>query len=316
MRALAASLMAVAVAGSATAQDRMSTATCEASWGIFSDAVGWSADELAHDAPRATEDGWCGIAELRWTGAFALDVQLADLRWRLGDPARLIEDGLPPRAIEATVGRIATWPDIGNPVRNYAYRLQGPQFEGAAALRLQWDGVAKALTLQDLSMDFGDLGAVKLTARASGVDLSDTEAMMRSAGTVALETMTLEVVSTGFLERYLALPLAQALLDPEGPAPEAQVAALVDRAKTALADLDGALLPDRSRTALEDALDSLPRPRGTLRVQVQAQEPLPVGRFVTDALSMAPQDGPASLLEDYADRLRLGVNWSPLRGAQ
>ena len=316
MRALAAAFLAIGLTGPAAAQDRMSTDTCAASWTLLSDAAAWSDEVIRHDAPRATDDGWCGIADLRWTGAFALEVQLIDLRWRLGDPARLIEEGLPPRSIEVKVGRVATWPDIGNAVRNYAYRLQGPQFEGSAALRLQWDGVAKALTLQDLSLDFGDLGALKLSARASGVDLSDREAMMRSTASVALETVTLEVTANGFPERYLAVPLAEALLDPEGPPPEAQVARLIASAKARLADLDESLLPPRSRTALEAALDSLPRPRGTLRVQMQAQEPLPIGKIVASALAMPPQDAVSDMLVGHLEQLRLGVNWSPQRGAE
>jgi len=316
VRALAAVVLAVALAGPAAAQDRMSTAVCEASWDILARTVGWPPDDTRHDPPRATDDGWCGIADLRWTGGVSHEVELTDLRWRLGDPVRLIEDGLPPRSVEVEVGRIATWPEIGNPVRNYAYRLQGPQFEGSGALRLQWDGVAKALTLNEFVMDFGGLGGFGVTARASGVDLADRAAMRRSLGTVTLETLTLEVTATGFLERYLAVPLAEALLDPDGPVPEAQVARLIARAKAALAEVDDDLLPPRSRTALAAALDSLPRPRGTLRVQLQTDAPLPVGEILTDALALTPLRARLDLLRPYLPQMRLAATWTATRGGQ
>ena len=299
--------LALTLASPVAAQDRMTPDLCNRSVA----ALASMAETAAGDVPPANVDtaGWCVIEGAILPIDSATTLKLDRLRWRAGDLARFVNDGLPPRSLEVEARGIHVVPQTGDPVFDYLLGVQMAQGGIDLSAGLRWDGVQRTLMVDQLSVDLGDAGSVAVSARVDGVDLTDRGTIQTSAGSAGLRTLSLTATFAGWFEAYALLPLGTNLLDSAGPPPAEQVAALI-RITTGLVNaLPGTTVNASSKAALIAFLETLPTPRGQLRVQVAAEPGLGAARLAP----LVVQGAGADILDRLLEGVTISANWTPQR---
>lgn len=291
----------------ATAQDRMTAEQCTQSWAALETLMATPETGVTFVPDN---EGWC----LLENGSINQDNQqsyrLASLRWRASGIDRLIEDGLPPRSLDVIGNGLSIVPQTNDPVFDYLLGVQSTNAAAGFGLSVRWDGVQNAVLLDEAYFDFAPGNRIEITARIDGVDLSDTAAMQSSIGSMGLRDLSLQSDFDGWFETHVALSLGSEVLLGNGIAPEAQVAALKDQAVQFFTQIPATIMPDASRDALSAFVQSLPHPRGTLRMQLSANPPLGAARMAPFAL-MSDAPSPQQIVDLGLNGVALLFTWTP-----
>ena len=260
------------------AQDRMTPEQCSASWAKVTTLLNTPDASIE---PLVDDEGWCLYEDADFAISTQQKFQLESLRWRASDIERFLEDDLPPRSFEVVGEGFSIVPFTGDPVFDYLFELQSYQQNSGFGLSLRWDGVQNEVFVDEAYFDFYPENRIEATARIDGVDLSDQSAMHLSIGKMGLRELNVASQFDGWFEIYVAMALGGELLDRDGDAPEVQVEALKEQAVEFVQELPDGVVPPVSRDALAGFINSLPQPRGTARLQLDADPSL-------GALRMAP----------------------------
>ncbi len=296
----------VAIATPAAAQERMTRADCDGSWNAVSALVTQDAGEVS-----VTDAGWCRLTDAILPIDAGTSVRIDAVEWRASDIARLINDGLPPRAIEVKGEGLRVAPQTGDPVYDYLLGLQSSASPMSFGLSARWDGVQNAVLLEEAWLQLHGENRIELSARVEGVNLTDRAAIQSSAGSAGLRDLTLKTTFDGWFETHVAVALGSVLLTDQGTPPEVQVAQLQQQALAAIGALPDGFMPARSREALSDFAKALPAPRGHLQVQLSADPTLGASRFAPLWLAPDMPDLP-TFIETVLAGVTVLVTWAPV----
>lgn len=304
-------VLALFCASPLAAQDRMTPEQCVASWNALLDIAPMfaQADEVISD-----RDGWCQISGPRIDLETRTSAKAERIRWRATDIARFIENGLPPRGLEVRITDLRMVPQIGDPVMDYLLELQSIGGGMDVAFSVRWDGLQKAILVDQASVVFSDGNDLSLTARLDGVDLTDVATMQTSIGSAGLSDFSARANFDGWFEVLLALPLGTILLDQSAAEPPAaQVEDWKMRGQDFVAGLPDEVLAPASREALTAFFGVMPSPRGTLRVQFSSDPPYGSARAVP-LMAMSPDTEAEDVLATLLDGVDLLFTWTPEGG--
>jgi hypothetical protein len=306
-------IAALLLASPVAAQDRMTPEDCVASWNAGQDLVPFP---VTADSIVADSDGWCDAAGVVFEVDDVVSGYVSQMRWRGSDITRFTENGLPPRALEIEFEGIASLPQINDPVFDYIYGIQAKASDMRAGLSVRWDSLQSALIVDDAFFAFGDVDAIRLSARISGVDLTDVTTMQTSIGSAGLRDLSASMTFDGWFEAFALKIIGPTILDGESNVPmEEQAEQTIAVATGFIEGLSDDILVPSSKDALNGFIETMPSPRGVLRLQFSADPPLGMARFIqlgTLAPDTAPQDLVARLFEGTTQL----VTWSPAGGAQ
>ncbi|PVA06909.1 hypothetical protein [Thalassorhabdomicrobium marinisediminis] len=308
---IAALIAAPLLAQPVAAQDRMTAAHCTDSWAALAEITGVPA-EGSTAAPD--NEGWCVVENYHLQGAGQQRWQLGQLRWRATDIARFIDDDLPPRALEVRGRNLTMVPQTDDPVLAYALSLQAEPVVTQFRAALRWDGLQNALVVDEALLVFDEGNRLSLTARFEGVNFTNSDTMAASLQTVGLRSLTMSATFGGWFERLLGLPLALSLLEQGETPPAAQVDTLKSQAVSALGRVSRTTLTDASRAALVKFIESLPRPRGTARVQISANPRLDAARM--RQVATLQQEATDAQIGEALAGVSVQVNWTPASPAK
>ena len=275
MRALW-TLAALALAAPAAAQERMSREQCEDTLVQLAALVGTETPqvEVTSDA-----EGWCVVADARLNLDQYSQWSLDKLRWRAGDIARFLDEGLPPRSLEIIGEGLGVLAETGDPVFDYLFEIQASQSKSEFGLNIRWDGLQNAVVVEEAYITFNADNRISASARIDGVNLTDAASMQTSLGSFGLRDLSAQAEFDGWFEAYLAMPLGQLVLQNGDVAPQTQVEALQDQAVTFIQALPNESVPENTRAALSAFVEALPNPRGSARLQLSATPPIGMARF-------------------------------------
>lgn len=218
----------------------------------------------------------------------------------------------PPRSLEVYAEDMSALPQTGNDVYDYLIGLQTEDAGLGFGLSVRWDGVQNAVLVDEAYVVFNETNQVELTGRVDDVDLSDAASIQTSLGTAGIRNVSVKAEFDGWFESYLALPIGRGLLVDGPVAPADQVAAMQQLAIDALAGFSEDILPVVGRDALSEFITAVPKPHGTLQVQVNADPVIGVARLSPLGFASADQDQ-AQLLAQVLEGVRLLVTWAPAR---
>lgn len=296
--------LAVAGVSGAYAQDRMTAQACELSWAAWSALADLETPETQ---AAVTDDGWCALTAAQVQVEQGVSLGIETLRWRGTDMARIAE-GLPPRGLEFAAKGVFVQPQTGDPLFDYLLGLQDRSEHGMEfGALIRWDGLQKALMVDEAYFAFDATNRVTLEARIEGVDLTDAGTIAASLGQAGLRSGEVDATFDGWFERELALPLGMMLLTGENADPATEVDQLKRQAIDVVNGFSEDFMAERSREALAEFLTSLPQPRGVATLQVTADPVVGLAR-----LAMAPAGGdPAQMFETLSDGVTATVIWTP-----
>jgi len=290
------------------AQDRMSALDCEQSWAGVLGSTGLPMGQLQVDVDPS---GWCVIQDGTANFFGGSRVRIDSLMWRASEIDRFIEDGLPPRSIEIVGDGVGVLPQTGDAVYDYLFSLQTEESNLGFGLTVRWDGVQNALMVDESYVVFDDTNRIDITARIDGVDLTDSATIQTSLGTMGLRNLSVKTTFDGWFEQYVALPVGAGLLT-DTTAPEDQVAALQQQAIDFSTSLPTDILPTVAQDALAGFITELPRPRGTLQLQLNADPIINAARALP-MVSASDSVDAAQRFSEFMDGVRLLITWSPTR---
>lgn len=305
-------LVAVLVAGSASAQDRMSSAQCTESFNAVASLVA-----LSIDAPdiAVTDDTWCSVSSAQIEVDTDFVLQIGTLRWRASDMDRFLNEGLPPRAVEIEGTGVQVLPQTGDPVLDYLLALQQSRSSIAFGLDVKWDGVQNAITVEDTFFAFDPTNRIEINALIDGANLTDTGTMQASLGTAGRRDLTMKADFDGWFETYVALTIGQTFLRAGDVTPQVQVEALKRQAIAFVEQLPDTFMPAPSRAAVSEFVIALPTPRGTAQAQIAADPILGAARMVP--LGLAGRDAtPLEIIETALDGVTMLFTWTPSGDAE
>lgn len=296
------------LAPAVVAQDRMTRTSCDASWMLLLDAV-----QLNGDVTVAMgDDGWCEIVDATFDLDARTRVGVSSLRWRGGDFDRLIDDQLPPRSLEVRGTGLQIIPVTGNATFDYLLGVQMSGMSISFGFSLRWDGLQNALILNDADLTFDATNKIEVRGRVDGVDLTDLATMQTSIGRAGLRDLSVRSDFDGWFESIAVMILGDLLLRDDGPAPHAQVAALKSQAYAFIDALPQDFMPEPSRVALSAFVADLPRPRGSMQLELTAEPVLGMVRAMPLMLSGETPD-----LDAFMAQMTNGVTvlftWSRAR---
>lgn len=254
---------------------RQSVSDCEAVWNSVTD--------LMPDMPLS-KPGRMSVAA---DGCLLRDVQFAseeaygpDLRMRsitfAGTGLERIAEGLPPTSISLDIRGFQMSINTGDPVFSYLLMAQNSRSATDMVVRAHWDEATKTVHIDQFDMDFWGDNSVKWTATVTGIDLSNRDAILLSAGGAAVTALDAEIISNGLFETYLLMPLGNMFLN-GGDAvesgqktPETLVEEYRASAINSLDQVPETLLPVASRKALQVLFSEMPNPAGKLTLRMTA----------------------------------------------
>jgi hypothetical protein len=182
-----------------------------------------------------------------------------------------VNDGLPPRTLEIEAAGIAILPQTGDAVLDYVFGVQSLGSPLGLRLSARWDGVQNSVIIDMAEVTFDAENRIAVTARIDGVNLTDRAMMQASADTAGLSELTVRSTFAGWFEEVALMPLAAGLLRADGTPPEGQVEALKLQAVALLDKMPADVLPSPSRDALAAFVQTLPTPRGSAQLQINAR---------------------------------------------
>lgn len=293
---------------SASAQDRMTTDDCVASLAVVEQMIGGPVTGVEF---VADDEGWCAIENARFAIVPQQVIGLETLRWRASDIARFIEDGLPPRSFEIVGKGFDISATTGVAIIDYLVTLKPTTLPGSGfGLSVRWDGVQKAVQIDEAYFDFSTDNRIELSARVEGVDLTDLESTQASVATMGLRDLLVTSQFNGWFETHVAMILGLLILDADGAEPQEQVAAYKDQAIDIISQLPETIVPLNSQDALTAFVQTLPQPRGTLRLQLSADPTLGAARMAPFAL--LPQEPTIDqIVELGLGGVALLFSWNP-----
>lgn len=268
-------ILAACVLTALPAAARKSVSDCEAVWKSVTD--------LMPDMP-ISKPGRMSVAA---DGCLLRDVQFAsegpygpDLRMRsiafAGTGLERVAEGLPPTSILLDIKGFQMSINTGDPVFSYLLMAQNSRSATDMVIRAHWDEATKTVHVDQFDVDFWGDNSVKWTAIVTGIDLSNRDAILLSAGGAAVTAIDAEIVSNGLFETYLLMPLGNMFLnggdavESGQKAPEALVEEYRTTAINGLDQVPESLLPIASRKALQVLLAEMPNPAGKLTLRMTA----------------------------------------------
>ena len=299
----------ICISAPVLAQDRMERDECVQSWGaVFS----FSNFPDVQQQIDVDSSGWCQIQN----GVLNIDIRtrlhIETFKWRASEVERLIEEGLPPRSLEVYGEGLRVIPQSGDAVYDYLLEVQlgDARIDFGGAVR--WDGVQNAVVVDEGFVVFDETNRVDVTGRIDGVDLTDQASIQSSLGTAGLENFTVKAEFDGWFEHFLAVPFGVAVLTDSVLPPEQQVGDLQGQAINLIGRIPETVFPDVTRDALSQFITALPKPRGTLQVQLNAEPAIGMERLSPLGFTQTAQDR-LNVLPDVLDGVRVLVTWSPTR---
>ena len=307
-RLISLALPAIALASPSVAQDRMTLETCTQSLAAV-EALAGLPDSTVEIT--ANDEGWCLIENRTVMLDGVQGYTLASLRWRASGVNRLIDDGLPPSSFEVIGEGLSISPNTGDPVLDYLMGLQSAAEQTGFGLSVRWDGVQNAVFVDEAYFDFNPDNRIEFTARIDDVDLTDIATIQSSVGSMGLRDFSMKADFAGWFESFVALPLGTQLLEREGTDPAAQVTQLQEQSLTFLEEVPVAILPQASRDNLAAFIQSLPTPRGELRLQLSASPTLSAARMAPFAL-MPSEPSMEQIVDLGLEGVTLLFTWTPM----
>jgi len=267
---------------SAPVHAQMTPASCAASLGALTAPLGLTLTVLPEE-----EDGTCVLRDLSIEEG-RIRYIVDELRWRLDGMAALLASGALLDRAEISARGVYIVGATGMPSFDYLLEAQARAGEGIAVDFLATQAAGEVV-LDRFDVDFPGENAVSVRMRMEGVSVADPEAALIRAFEIA-------VTSHGLFETYALMPLGQMLLS-DSELIEPQVEGYRNAALSAVEGLPEAIFPATSRAALAALLQDMPNPAGTLSVELDAPDGLPLRQVsaVTGPFGARPVTDPATL---------------------
>jgi hypothetical protein len=176
-----------------------------------------------------------------------------------------------PLALRLEARSLSFGPRSGDPLIDYVTRFAARPMD--AVLDYTFDPANATLRLSEVGLDGKTVGHVRLSAEIVRLDPTGVASPSPSSiEQAALKSLRLRLDNDGFVEGFLAIPLASALL--QGAAdPAAQAAALKEQAQAALPVLLSNAEP-ATLAALRDFLAAFPHPDKPFELTIELPAPL------------------------------------------
>lgn len=295
---------ALITASPALAFDRMLLADCQDTVDSLLDMFAPNEDRAPQmlRAVQANFDGWCQISG----GAAGFeDAQFDRLSWRTDATERWTVDGIPPLALQLQITGLRPDTLQGGPA------TQRAPLTLVATLRQVPDAGQVIVEEAVLSNDLGD--EIRLSAAFERLFLSSPSMMQVSVGSAALKAGLASVTLTGRHENPFGFGVSAQLRGSEKAQKEA--------AAEVISNLPEGVFDAGTRAALTAFASDLPRPRGTLEVQVNSERGLGLMQFgAAAALSLSEPRSTADMaqnLDVLLDGLTIAATWAPfLQGSE
>ena len=290
----------------ASAQDAMTQEACELGWQVFSDGVlrTGKPEEAKRDI---TSDGWCRVK----SGAGGIKTtDFKDLKWRATglEPS---EDGyvMPTRVT-------VKFDDIDMVESFKLVPATGAVVDPADLIisleRNEADGTA---TLSPLQLDFGTLGTLEITAKASGLNLSSQSAMQMSLGTGRLHEVEMVLDARGVIGKLILPTVLDGL--PEAASQRQMFSAVRDAVNRILNTTPSGFAGTEDRAAITAFLDDLPNALGELEITLRSDTGFGALQVGAATMSMGDkdifgnEDDARAVLSQLLSGVELDATWTP-----
>lgn len=264
-----AGLLALVLAGPASAEGLAGQALCEAVWNKLSDSL----LAVATVQGNARQEGdWCQVTVpvIDLPGQYQPDWHMDRLRFRGSALGWFADGSTEPEGLEIAFEGLRLVVQTGNAQMDWLFKAQSRPNQINAEAALAWDAVERVLRLEGLSIDFPSENLVEASAEVMGVDLSSTGAMQMSATGFALTQADLRITTHGLFEWYLLMALGPTLLPLEGDMDAAATAIRTDLV-TEVVNLPETSVSASSKDALLALIFELPNPSGDLTLSLRAE---------------------------------------------
>ncbi|PTW57625.1 hypothetical protein C8N35_110104 [Breoghania corrubedonensis] len=318
MKTLIAMLLAGgAVIGSASANETMTQSDCR---NTFDAIVGLNeGGDVTTDGPVTVVDGRCHVEGIvvRARGASTYTPLLrADAITWTGRDLGALGEGRPPLAVDLTV--VGAYPDPSaaldgkSDMEWFRWTLRVGAEAGKRDLHLayEWDPQTRKLVISDFSVDSLGDNDTRMTASFSNVDPTRRLKTIEEVSKVRVNEITFESGFHGQFEQVFVQTFGSLL----GNAVAAEPDTVMDRVRKIgtvwIAASPDAFLPKASGEALNAFIETLPHPRGFLRLALFG----PDGGLDGTRLLEGAARGEIHTAEDVAAALpgtRITAEWQP-----
>lgn len=303
MRLLAAASIVTVAAWPAAAEERMTRTKCQQAFQRLANMVDSSDPNIPLQTQfvRVTDDAWC---QFRTSDPGFEDVPFEEIDWRLEDSARWIDQGIPPLAVQVRIRGIDPQElQEGGPVGR-------PKLDLEATLRQEPDAGLVIVERIDISNAEGD--RIALSGVFERVFLSSPSMMQVSLGSATFKAGLATMTLVGTYENPFGLNASVQVTGSD----EAQSEAIF-KGLTAMPE---GVIDSSSRAELMAYAADLPRPIGTLEVQMASERGLGMmqigAAMYSTFVSIMEDDDDASAriareMEIMFDGMRITADWTP-----
>ena len=280
----------------AVAFERMARSDCRAAIEQFSalmDDAPAKTERLV-EATRVTPQGWCEIRSDGLDGA-----EFENLEWRAEGITRWTRDGIPPLALEFRVTGIDQGDLQNNP------RASRPPVDLFMTLRQVPDAGQVIVERAVLENNAGD--SISVSGVFERLYLSSPSMMQVSLGSATFKAGLMSMTLEGTIEDPFGFEMS---VEVDG-APQSQR----DLAFDMISRLPVGLISDESRAELTAFAGDLPKPVGTLEVNVNSERGLGImqvgAAIAMSGLEILTEEKGADQMEVLFDGLTIGADWTP-----
>lgn len=200
----------------------------------------------------------------------------------------MVEEAAPPRRLSLSIEGLAPAGSDQPILPRWERVLLGSAAPIHAVLAYHWDEITSEVEIDEVSLDFGPDGSLRLTGRIENVDLRNSDTAAVSLGSMGFSRLRLDLGLSGLVEHRI-LPLVGPLLLGDFDSPEAGMDVRKGSALDALAKVPEAILAAPSAAALGQFISALPEAEGALTLEVEAVPGLGAARFFGFAMTGVPR---------------------------
>ena len=273
---------------------------CTQQWGAITTFLGEFAniDDFPPVIARSMADGGCRVSGIELPFDRRTKLTIRTLTWSGDDLDRVVSQGLPPRAVNIAIESIRRKSTFGIPEVDRDIDQFLAKLDADLNLVAHWneDTRQASLDLLSIRMQQGDY----LTARAiaDNVDFGSKAKMQMSAGGFSIPSVWVQFETIGTFEKLLTDPFGSSLWGRSEDRAER-----VEMMEGNVDLLPDAFAPPASKAAIKAFFKDTPKPKGAVRIEINASAGLGPVRFLP-YVSGIPING------------QTGDFWSMLQGVQ
>ena len=213
-------------------------------------------------------------------------VEVARLDWAL-DGMEALESGRGMVDLSVTVDDARITAQTADPWVDYMLQQQNRRNRIDAALELQWDLDAGALRVRQANVSFPGENSLNLSSAVEGLGPEVLQGRSDALLGLSVRSLALSVENTGFLDGLILGALIGRFSTVAG-APETVVSATQAEAKEIVEAWPEDVVDAASKAALSDLIDAAPVPWGQASLTLDAEEPMPLSRFLSPLVLRDP----------------------------